>query len=180
MHEWCIRKSTDIDYLKRYFKGYQHDSDNGYIEIEDVRMSSRVFKTYEEASSYIQANTEYDGRDAIIVTVVPNKTSKAYDKAKARFEEVNKDYTKFKKALNVGYGRKSDKVTCPHCGSAISVKYGGRYTECPVCGSTKIISDSNWNTLKTKENMVKKAAAKMEEEATKCGIYYVGGSEWHC
>ena len=95
-------------------------------------------------------------------------------------QDKQKEYTAFKNGLTIAYGRTASKATCPHCGSSINLQYGRRFKSCPVCGSPKIISDSNWKTLETKQRMVTKAAENLKKEAEKNDVTFICGIEWHC
>ena len=46
--------------------------------------------------------------------------------------------------------------------------------------SPKIISDSNWKTLETKQRMSARAAENLKKEAEKNDVTFVCGIEWHC
>lgn len=179
MHEWHTKSSPDILSLVNEFEGYNYRDDYGSQTVRGVIISERVFTDTEAACTYV-TDTSYRGRNAYIATCYNKKVTKAYQNAFRSFLDKYNECVKFEKELTIAYDRKSSKATCPNCESSISLSYGRNFKRCPVCGSTKIISDSNWKTLETKRGMVKKASQSLKEEAIKCGVVFVGGFEWHC
>ena len=162
------------------FMGFEFDTDYGGRQtVNQVKTISGVFSTEEEALNAVTRNS-YGGETAYLAAYTSKKRTKGYQDAYDNFLVRYKEYTEFKKHLTIGYGRKSIRVTCPNCESSIHLKYGGRFKECPVCGSRKIISDSNWKTLDTKKRMAEKAAENLSKEAEKNEVTFVCGIEWHC
>lgn len=181
MHEWHTQSGNNVFALMKSFTGYEYRTDyaDETQHISSVTLLNRFFATKEEAINHV-TNYSYGGNTAFIAMVCPKKKSKAFEKAYTSFCEKNRDYQKFNMELTISYGRKANKVTCPHCNSSINLTYGDRYKHCPVCGSDKIISDSNWNMLATKKRLVQKASDNLAIEASKCDITFVCGFEWHC
>lgn len=180
MHEWHTDSSKNPYKLIDEFIGYTFETDYGGSEtVSQVKISNKIFNTQEEAITYV-TNSSYGGNAAYMAAYTGGKLTKAYQNAYDSFVAKYKEYMSFKSNLTIAYGRKASKVTCPYCGSSINLRYGGRFTCCPVCGSPKIISDSNWKTLDTKRKMCEKAAENVEKEAEKCGVTFVCGIEWHC
>lgn len=179
MHEWHTDKSTNIQNLIDKFIGYDYNSSNGNETISDVSITNRTFDNETAARNYV-TECSYGSNTAYIATITNQKTTKAYQKAFSNYLDRRKDYVDFHKHLNIGTGRKSSKVTCPECNSSINLKFGSRFKYCPVCKSTKIISDSNWNMLETKKRLMRKAAETLNNEALKCGVTFICGFEWHC
>ena len=138
-----------------------------------------MFSTEGEAIAHI-TNSSYGGNTAYMAAYTTKKLSKGFQTAYSNFKDKQKEYTAFKDGLTIAYGRTASKATCPHCGSSINLQYGRRFRACPVCGSPKIISDSNWKTLETKQRMVTKAAENLKKEAEKNDVTFVCGIEWHC
>lgn len=181
MHEWHTRESKNPLTLINHFIGFEHSVDEGHSTVKRVNVTNKIFSTEEEASSFVCKQSYYSCSDcAYLAAYTTKKLSKGFQNAFNAFLERNKEYTDFENNLTIAYGRVSSKATCPTCGSSISLKYGRRFKLCPVCGSKKIISDSNWKTLETKERMRKKAAENLEKEATKNDITFICGIEWHC
>lgn len=181
MHEWHTNTSTNILSLINQFLGFQYETDySGQEEVKRVKISNRTFPDVDSARTYVTDASYSDSNTAYLAAVIPGKTSKAYQNTYANFLAKYKDYTDFERNLTIAYGRKASKVTCPHCGSSINLKYGARFKECPVCGSSKIISDSNWKTLDTKKKMCEKASAVLAQAAVKDKITFICGIEWHC
>lgn len=178
MHEWHTETSKNILSLVREFDGFVFERD-GRETTSEVSILDKVFKEEVEARTYV-TNKSYGGRTAYIAAYTQKKLSKAYQNAFASFLTKYKDYKSFKANLTIGYGRTSLRVTCPYCDSSITLKYGGKYKACPVCGSPKIISDSNWKILDTKQRLMEKAAENLSKEATKNDVTFLGGIEWHC
>lgn len=180
MHEWHIEKSKNPLTLINSFMGFTFDTDyGGQQQVTNVKIMDRLFSNEEEATNKV-TDSSYGGNTAYLAAYTSKKLSKAYQNAYNSFLVKNREYTEFKKNLTVGYGRKSLRVTCPSCDSSITLKYGGRFKVCPVCGSKKIISDSNWKILETKKKMVEKAAENLSKEAEKNEITFICGIEWHC
>lgn len=180
MHEWHTRDSKNIMDLINEFLEYEFDTDYGGIQkVTKVKVTDKVVSTENEAISFITKNS-YGGNTAYIAVYTQKKLSKGYLNAFNIFNAKYKEYIDFEANLNVGYGRTASKTTCPTCGSSINLKYGGRFKVCPVCGSKKIISDSNWKILKTKQRMTQKAAENLKKEAEKIDATFVCGIEWHC
>ena len=180
MHEWHTEKSRNPLTLINSFMSFEFDTDyGGQQQVTSVKIMDRLFSNEEEALNKVTSSS-YGGNTAYLAGYTSKKLSKAYQNAYANFLTKNREYTEFKKVLTIAYGRKSLRVTCPTCDSSITLKYGGRFKSCPVCGSKKIISDSNWNTLETKRKMVEKAAENLAKEAEKNDVSFICGIEWHC
>ena len=180
MHEWHTSEGKNILSLINEFTGFEFDTDyGGRQRTKGVKITNRMFSSSEDAINYV-TNTSYAGETAYLAAYTTKKLTKGYQAAYSNFLEKYKEYTDFKKNLTIAYGRKSDKVTCPECKSSINLKYGRMFVYCPVCGSRKIISDSNWKTLDTKRKMSEKAAENLSKEATKNDVTFVCGIEWHC
>lgn len=180
MHEWHTSSSRNPLTLISEFVGYTFDTDyGGPQEVRNVRITNRMFNTHEEAITSV-TNSSYGGNTAYLAAYTTKRLSKAYQNAYDNFLAKNKDYMSLKDSLTIAYGRSASKVTCPSCGSSINLKYGGNFKRCPVCNSTKIISDSNWKTLETKRKMREKAAENLAREAEKNDVTFVCGIEWHC
>ena len=178
-HEWHTNQSRNILNLIREFMGFEHEVDEGFATVEHVMVTNRMFSTASEARDFVTRQS-YGGETAYIAAYTTKKLTKGYQEAFTNFMSKYKEYTDFKKSLTIAYGRTASKVTCPECGSSINLKYGRRFKSCPVCGSTKIISDSNWKTLDTKKRLAEKAAENLAKEAEKNGVFFVCGIEWHC
>lgn len=180
MHEWHTNTSKNIQRLIDQFVGYEFRTDyGGNNEVKRVVVTNKIFTTEEEALNYV-TRTSYGGSTAYLAAFTTKKLSKAYQNAFNNFISRKKDYEDFEKGLNIAFGRKASKVTCPECGSSINLAYGKRFTYCPVCSSRKIISDSNWKTLETKKRMAAKAAENLSVEAEKNDVTFLCGIEWHC
>lgn len=180
MHEWHSRCSTIIVQLINEFMGYRFNTDySGNEEVTNINITSKIFKDSTEARDYV-TRSSYGSNTAVIAAYTTKKLSKAYQNAFNNFITRRKEYVTFEKELNIGYGRKSSKVTCPECGSSISLHYGKRFKDCPICHSRKIISDSNWKALETKERMMKNASEILQREASKNEVTFICGIEWHC
>jgi predicted RNA-binding Zn-ribbon protein involved in translation (DUF1610 family) len=181
MHERRTERSTNLLQLISWFKGisYQTDYRDEFSVIKNARVLNRTFKDASEAANYA-ASQSYGSDSACVVMHAPGKITKAFTAAFESFTTRKKEYEDFERNLTIGYGRKSSKVTCPNCGSSISLRYGSRFKACPICTSKKIISDSNWKTLETKEKLMEKANNLLQKEASKVGVEFVGGFEWHC
>lgn len=180
MHEWHTNESKNILRLINEFIGFRFDDDySGREEVTRVEVTNRVFPNHDEAISFV-TNKSYGGNTAYVAAYTSKKLSKGYQNAFDNFIVKYKEYTNFKKNLTISYGRTASKATCPDCGSSINLQYGKRFKCCPVCGSTKIISDSNWKTLDTKKRMAEKAALILSKAAEKNEVTFVCGIEWHC
>lgn len=179
-HEWNTNASKNILSLIKEYTGFQYDTDyGGRLTAGDVEITNKVFPSEDEAINYVINSSYYSGH-AYLAAYTTKKLSKGYSSAFLNFCLKYKEYVSFKENLTVAYGRKASKVTCPYCGSSISLKYGNRFKACPVCGSTKIISDSSWKALDTKKRIMEKAAENLSKEADKNDITFVCGMEWHC
>lgn len=180
MHEWHTEKSKNIMNLITSFDGFEFDTDyGGRQSVSRVKVLDKVFQTDSEAINYI-SNHSYGGQTAYLAAYTTKKLSKAYQNAFVNFNTRYKEYTDFDDNLTIAYGRKASKVTCPSCESSISLKYGNRFKRCPVCGSSKIISDSNWKMLDTKKKLAEKASENLKKEAEKNDVTFICGIEWHC
>lgn len=180
MHEWHTRNSTNVQSLLDHFIGYEFSTDyGGNEEVKKVSITNKVFTTEEEALNYV-TRASYGGNTAYLAAFTTHKLTKAYENAFANLLSKRKEFEDFKRDLTIAYGRKSSKATCPECGSSINLSYGKRFKSCPVCGSKKIISDSNWKILETKKRLAVKAAEALSVEAEKCGVTFICGIEWHC
>lgn len=180
MHEWHTKTRKNPLTLIREFLGYEFDTDyDGRQEVKSVKTTNRMFSNEEAAISFVTSSS-YGGNTAYMAAYTAKKLSKAYQNAFTAFLSKYNEYLDFKKNLTIAYGRKSSKATCPDCESSISLKYGKNFRKCPVCGSKKIISDSNWKTLDTKCRMAEKAAENLAKEAEKNDVTFICGIEWHC
>lgn len=183
MHEWHSNRSRNPLTLIDEFLGYRFNTDYScdreMVEVKLVKIANNVFTTYEEALTFV-TNRSYGSNVAYLAAYTTKKLSKGYQNAFSNFLVKYNEYLDFKNKLTVAYGRTASKATCPSCGSSINLKYGNRFKACPVCGSSKIISDSNWKSLETKSRMCKKAAENLSKEAEKNDVTFVCGIEWHC
>lgn len=180
MHEWHTRESRNPLTLVNEFMGYEFNTDyGGSQDVTQVKTTNRVFSNKEDALRFVTSSS-YGGNTAYMVAYTTKKLSKGYQNAFNYYLSKYNEYLEFKKNLTIAYGRKSSKVTCPDCGSSINLKYGKRFKSCPVCGSKKIISDSNWKTLDTKFRMSERAAENLNKEAEKNDVTFICGIEWHC
>lgn len=180
MHEWHTETGRNPFRLINSFLGFEFETDyGGPSRVSDVKILSRQFSDIDEARTAV-TNSSYGGSTAYMAVCTNKKLTKAYQNAYANFIERYKEYRDFSKNLTIAYGRKASKVTCPQCESSISLKYGTRFKACPVCGSPKIISDSNWKMLDTKKRLTEKAAENLAKEAEKNDVTFVCGIEWHC
>lgn len=162
------------------FDGFVYDTDYaGEQATKGVMITNKFFSTEDQAIDFVTKQSYYS-EYACMAAYTTKKLSKGFSNAFSVFFARNKEYVEFRKNLTIAYGRKSSKATCPECGSSISLKYGHRFKTCPVCGSKKIISDSNWKTLETKKRMREKAAENLSKEAEKNDVMFVCGMEWHC
>ena len=179
-HEWYIQKSRNPLDLIAEFDGFRFDTDyGGTLYVSSVKMLNKIFPSHDEAENYI-TDYSYGGETAYMAAYTTKKLSRGYQNAHANFLMRYNEYLKFEEDLTIAYGRKASKVTCPECGSSINLKYGNGFKMCPVCGSRKIISDSNWKTLETKKKMYEKAAENLSKEAEKNDVMFICGIEWHC
>ena len=180
MHEWHTKTRKNPLTLIREFLGYEFDTDyGGRQEVKSVKTTNRMFSNEEAAISFVTGSS-YGGNTAYMAAYTTKKLSKGYQNAFTSFLSKYNEYLDFKKNLTIAYGRKSSKATCPDCGSSISLKYGKNFKKCPVCGSKKIISDSNWKILDTKLKMAEKASESLSKEAEKNDVTFICGIEWHC
>lgn len=181
MHQRLSRSSSKFLDLVNEFKGYSYQTDynDKPYEIKDVLLISGTFNDQEKLRNTL-CGRSYGTDYAYAGIYLPKKSSKAFLNARNDFEKKLKDYNDFKRSLDITYGRKSNKVTCPRCGSNISLAYGKGKICCPVCSSSKIISDSNWNKLKTKKEIMEKASLKISTEVEKLGGTFICGFEYHC
>lgn len=180
MHEWHTNTSRNPLKLVNEFVGFEFDTDyGGRQEVSKVVTTSKMFPNHDDAISFI-TRSSYGGNTAYMAAYTTKKLSKGYQKAFDNFMSKYNDYLDLKCNLTIAYGRKSEKATCPSCGSSINLKYGKAFKVCPVCGSRKIISDSNWRMLDTKCRMAEKAAENLAKEAEKNDVTFICGIEWHC
>lgn len=179
-HEWHTIKGRNPMNLINEFMGFAYETDSsGICTVSAVRLSGKVFSTEDEALNYVTSSSYYKDA-AYMAAYTTKKLSKAYQNAYDNFLVKYKEYIAFKDNLTIAYGRSASKTTCPNCGSSINLKYGKRFKACPVCGSNKIISDSNWKMLDTKRRMCVKAAENLSKEAEKNDVTFMCGIEWHC
>ena len=180
-HEWYYNTDTNPWKLIKEFDGFRYDTDYaGTQRTDGVRIVNKVFPDEEEAINYVTKTSYYSGYAYMVICTNNKKLSKGYGNALSNFFLRYKEYVNFNDNLTIAYGRKSSKATCPHCGSSISLKYGDRFKACPICGSQKIISDSNWKVLDTKKRLAEKAAENLSKEAKKNNVKFICGFEWHC
>lgn len=182
MHNNIRKEDHDIMNLVKRFLDIEYKTDySDYSEkVNNVIVTDEINKDSEALGDRLCSKAYWGGGgSAYIGTYIPGKITKAFEAALSNFLEKRKDYLNFKKILNIGYGRKSAKVTCPNCDSNISLKYGSRFKTCPICGSSKIISDSNHKKLETKKKLVNKAAGNLNSEVSKLGGFFVGGFSYH-
>ena len=180
MHEWHTSESKNPLTLINEFTGYRFNTDYGGVqEVSKVDVTKRMFSSHEDAITFVTSQS-YGGDTAYMAAYTVKRLSKGYQNAFEAFLTRYKEYQIFKNGLTIAFGRAASKVTCPNCSSSINLKYGKRFKACPVCGSTKIISDSNWKTLDTKRRMAERAAENLKKEAEKNDVTFVCGIEWHC
>ena len=181
MHEWHTNNDTNIMNLINEFIGFKYDTDylDERSQVSDVRITNKVFPTRENAINFV-TNSSYGSNNAYLAAYSTNKLTKGYQEAFDNFITKYNEYKTFKNNLTIAYGRKSIRVTCPTCDSSINLKYGKRFKYCPVCGSGKIISDSNWKMLDTKLRICEKASDNLSKEAKKNNVVFICGIEWHC
>lgn len=181
MHNWKNRTSYSISDLEKIFTDMTYETDHtdeGYDTCRGLRLLDREFKSEDEACQYLTSASYGDNR-AACARVVTGKKTKTWENAWARYKTRRADYLKFDKDLSAAYGRTSEKVTCPHCGSSMTRKYLTRTKYCPVCSSHEIISKSNWEKLKLKERLMQEADDNLASVSKKCGIIWVASFEWH-
>ena len=180
MHEWHTNQSKNPINLINEFMGYQFNTDYGGGEkVTSIQITDKALSTHEEAISFV-TRSSYGGNTAYLAAYTTKRLTKGYQSAFTSFKEKYKEYLTFKRNLTIAYGRKALRVTCPNCESSITLRYGGAFKVCPVCGSKKIISDSNWKMLETKKKMVERAVENLRKEAEKNDVTFVCGIEWHC
>lgn len=180
MHEWHTNTNKNPLNLISQFTGFKFTTDHsGPQTVTSIRLTGKILANEQDAITFV-TNGSYGGRQAFLAAYTTKKLSKAYQNAYDSFVTKYNEFLKFKENLTIGYGRKASKVTCPSCESSISLKYGWKFKACPVCGSSKIISDSNWKTLETKHRLYVKAAENLAKEAEKNDVTFVCGIEWHC
>ena len=180
-HEWHTNNNTNPWKLIKEFDGFIYDTDYaGTQKTDGVRMVNKVFSNEEDAINYVTKTSYYSGYAYMVACTNNKKLSKGYGHALSNFFQRYNEYVNFSDNLTIAYGRKSSKATCPDCGSSISLKYGKRFKSCPVCGSWKIISDSNWKALDTKQRLAEKAGENLSKEAQKNDVIFICGFEWHC
>lgn len=180
MHEWHTSNSRNIMELINEFVGYEYRTDyGGTSTVRSVKIMQKVFTNHEDAENYVTSKSYYS-ESAYLAAYTTKKLSKGYLNAFSNFLAKYNEYVNFEKNLTIAYGRTSSKATCPDCGSSISLKYGKQFKSCPVCGSKKIISDSNWKTLDTKRRMCEKASEALNKEAEKNDVMFISGIELHC
>ena len=180
MHEWHTNESKNPMRLINEFIGFEFKTDHsGRQEVSRVNITSKVLANYEDALQFVTERS-YGGNTAYLAAYTTGRLSKGYQNAFNTFLTRYNEYLEFEKNLTIAYKRKSSKATCPRCGSSISLIFGKRFKACPVCGSTEIISNSNWKTLETKQKMAERAADNLRKEAEKNDVTFVCGIEWHC
>lgn len=180
MHEWHTDSSRDPKGLITSFSGFTFNTDyGGRTKVTRIKITDKVFSTEDEAISFVTEQS-YGGDVPYFAAYTKKKLSKAYQNAFDHFRKLRKEWTEFRDNLTISYGRTASKVTCPHCGSSINLKYGSKFKACSICGSNEIISNSNWKILDTKKRMYEKAADNLKKEAEKNDVTFVCGIEWHC
>lgn len=179
MHEWHTNTDKSIISLINEFEGFAFTTDYGNQEVKRVEVTNRVFPNYDDAREFV-CNKSYGSEVAYLAASAKKVLSKGYQTAFNNFIIRYKEYLNFRNNLTIAYGRSASKATCPNCGSSINLNYGRRFRLCPVCGSKKIISDSNWKTLDTKRRMVERASVNLNKEAEKNEVTFICGIEWHC
>ena len=178
MHEWRKRSPVNILDLQKEFINFEYNTDYGRCIIKDIKILDKEFKSEEEAYNFCLAKS-YGSDEPIVVRVVTGKQTKAFLNAQDSWKEKHKEFLNFKKEFSAAYGRKSKRTTCPTCGSSITTVYLKNRKSCPVCKSLEIISNANWKKFATKEKQYKEACARYAKQCDKCGVYWVGGFEWH-
>lgn len=183
MHEWHSEKSSNYLSLERCFTGYTYQTDytDTVSEVKGVKFQNKFFKTESEARMYI-TSCSYGSDYAYMALVKHNdyKITKSWQTAFDLFIKKQQEYKSFYKNLDMTYGRNSKVVGCPTCGSSFNSGYLRGVKACPICHSKKVISQTNWDTLKKKETGMEEACKKLELENEKLGIYFLCGFEWHC
>lgn len=183
MHEWHTQKSTNPEDLIRHFSEFSYQSDwyDGETKyVNGVHWSGREFKNDADGINYCSSASYGDTRASGCI-IVPNKKSKGFINALERYNVRRREFEEFDNELNIGYGRTSEKVTCPCCKSMINraIAQRRRFRNCPICGSEEIISKSNWDKLKLKKKLLAEAAENLSKEAIKCDIHWLASFEWH-
>jgi len=182
MHNRERYSSSSMESIKRYFIGISDSHADGPTTCNSVRFLEKEFTDMDAAEDYA-AKQSYYMDYAVAVKVVPKggKKTKTLINLEARAKKAVKEYETLEKSLDIAYGRTSKMVKCPHCGSQInrSIAKQRHYDKCPVCGSTKIISDSNWNTLKRKKKMMEDAEKALGHAYGKAGYIWVAAWEYH-
>ena len=180
MHEWHTERNRNPLSLINEFMGFKFNTDYGGERIvTNVKITNKMFSNHEEAIRSVTGSS-YGGETAYLAAYTTKKLTKGYQNAYTNFITRYTEYNSFKNNLTIAQGRNASKVTCPSCSSSINLQYGHRFKVCPICGSKKIISDSNWKALDTKKRMCEKAAESLSKEAEKNDVYFVCGIEWHC
>ncbi len=180
MHEWHSNQSKNILSLIREFQEFEFCTDYGGKEkVSQIKITNNMFPSHEDALTFVTKKS-YGSNTAFLAAYTTKKLLKGYLNAFTNFLTKYNEYLTFKMNLTISYGRTSSKVTCPDCKSSINIKYGNRFKVCPICGSKKIISDSNWKALETKKRLMQKAAENLSKEAEKNEVTFVCGIEWHC
>lgn len=179
MHEWKKRSAVNILDLKREFIDFEYDTDWGRCVVKDIEILDKEFKSEEEAYNFCLSRS-YGSDEPVAVKVVTGKQTKTFLNVQNSWREKSKEYFAFKKEFSAAYGRKAKRTTCPTCGSSITTTYLQHKMACPVCKSSKIISDANWKKFATKEKQYKEACTRYAKQCAKCGVYWVCGFEWHC
>lgn len=182
MHVCRSYTSRSLHDAISHFEGYEMQSwSHGlqYAKGATLRLNKQYKSTEEASNDLIDASYWGGGDCAVVGMVKPAKVTKAFEVALKSYLTKRNEYLAFNKNLTISYGRKSKAVTCPHCGSSISLKYGGHFRRCPVCHSNEIISKSNWNILATKSKLMTKADEALKAEASKNGVMFVAGLSWN-
>lgn len=180
MHEWHTSSDVDIASLIEELDGYEFIESRGTSHVENVRILTSNYSKDESDARTRVTRVSYGSSTAYICVCAPGKVSKTFEKLFDNFLAKYHDYNDINKNISLGYNRPNTaKVTCPRCKSMISLAFGRHYRHCPVCGSLNIISDATWNKLKLKREMMHKASSTLAKEASKLGIYFVGGIEWY-
>jgi predicted RNA-binding Zn-ribbon protein involved in translation (DUF1610 family) len=180
MHEWHTNQSRNPLHLINEFLEFTFDTDHsGRQDVSGVNISNKMLSSHEDAIQFVTGKS-YGGTTAYLTAYTTKKVTKGFQNAFNTFLSRYNEYNKFKSGLTIAYGRTSSKATCPYCGSSINLRFGKRFSSCPVCGSKEIISKSNWKTLDTKKQMSEKAAENLAKEAEKNDVMFVCGIEWHC
>ena len=127
MHEWHTNSSRNPLNLINEFTGFEYDTDYaGMQRVDKVKMTGRMFNNREDTLNFVTNSSYYSG-SAFMAAYTTKKLSKGYQSAYANFLSKYNEYVAFGDNLTISYGRKSEKATCPNCGSSISLKYGKRF-----------------------------------------------------